>query len=237
MKILSRSWALLLAVPILLGTCVVALAAPSDSVTFKVDRETAVPGAVLAPGSYTVRVVNSLSDRVLLKLSGGSVNTMFLGVAEKGIGTSSGVMMWDNASNGVSYVRGVAFLGSHASVEFVYPKDDAVKIAQANAGKVPAVDPASEGKPADDTLSQKDMELLNLWVLHVDKVGTEGGGIKAEHFMPVAATKPRPVVAALPHTGSMMPLAWVAGVMSLVGAGVLRLASRSRRKSSVATSA
>jgi len=56
--------------------------------------------------------------------------------------------------------------------------------------------------------------------------------VKAEHLMP--ATKPNPVVASLPHTGSMMPLVWGGGILSLLGAGVLRA---TRRKSHAAASA
>jgi hypothetical protein len=205
------------------------LAAPADSVSFKVDAQTVVPGAVLAPGSYTLHIVNSLSDRVVLKIDGHGVHTTFLGVEDKALlGAGSGLMLWSSPADGVTYARGLSLESLPAPVQFVYPKDDAVKIAQANPARVPAVDPASEGKPTDSTISQKDMTLLNLWLLHVDRVGNEGGGVKAEHYMPIVAVKTRPVVAALPHTGSMMPLVWGAGALSLLGACVLRVTRRKR---------
>ncbi|MDE1176955.1 MAG: hypothetical protein PW789_10160 [Edaphobacter sp.] len=207
------------------------MAAGSDKGSpFTVTEQTAVPGAVLAPGAYTLHVVNRLADRVVLRIDGGdgAVNTTFLGVESKSVmpKSSGGAVLWNNDVGGEKYMKGWSFSGSRLPVEFVYPKDAAVKIAQANPAKVPAVDPASEGKPADNTISQNDMQLLNLWLLHVDRVGSEGGGVQAEHYMASASPKQRPVVAALPHTASGMPLLWLAGVLSMLAAGLLRLTRR-----------
>jgi enoyl-CoA hydratase/carnithine racemase len=65
-------------------------------------------------------------------------------------------------------------------------------------------------------------------VLHLDRVGNEGGGIKAEHYLQASAAKPKPVVAALPHTASMVPLVWMAGGCSLLAAWALRVARRKK---------
>ncbi len=62
-------------------------------------------------------------------------------------------------------LRAGTFPAVASVVEFVYPKADAVAIATSNPAKVPAVDPASEGKVTDNTLSQGDMQLLTLWLL------------------------------------------------------------------------
>jgi hypothetical protein len=133
---------------------------------FTVASPAAVPGAALAPGAYTLHVVNRLSDRVLLKVDGanGSVSTTFLGVESPGVTRKpgGGAVMWSKEVSGAQYMKGWSFAGSQKPVEFVYPKDDAVKIATANLGTVPAVDPASEGKPTDNTITQNDMQLLNL---------------------------------------------------------------------------
>jgi hypothetical protein len=141
-----------------------------------------IPGATLNPGDYTIEVVNQLSDRIVLRVrdkSGAALST-FLGVERQSPSRARGPVAWSNAVDGQKYLRGWNFQGAPSAVEFVYPKDDAVKIATANPSKVPAVDPGSEGKPTDNTLSQSDLELLNLWLLHLDQVSGGGqGSIKA----------------------------------------------------------
>jgi len=98
---------------------------------------------------------------------------------------------------------------------------------------VPAVDPASEGKVADSTLSQDDMQLLTLWLLSLEQVGPSDAanakpGIKAERYTQVASVQ-KPVIKALPHTASRVPLVWLVGFCSLIAAIMLRwIASPSR---------
>jgi hypothetical protein len=212
---------LLMTVPLL-----AAPAGPADS--FTVSSPAKIPGATLQPGSYSIHLVNRLSDRMILKVdsANGEVHSTFIGIANGGIAkpASAGPVRWANPADGVSYLKGWYFPGSSSVVEFVYPKTDAVAIATSNPAKVPAVDPASEGKPADNTLSKDDMQLLTLWLLSLEQVGpgTASPGIKAERYQQVASVSHKPVVSALPHTASFMPLVWIAGLCSLIAAGMLR---------------
>ena len=82
----------------------------------------------------------------------------------------------------------------NSMVEFVYPKADAVAIAKSNQSKVPAIDPASEGKVADKNLSQDDMEVVTLWLLSSTTVGPNDSApaIKAEKYQQVATNEPPP---------------------------------------------
>lgn len=196
------------------------------TVPFPVAAPLAIPGATLNPGDYTIEVVNQLSDRIVLRVrdKSGSALTTFLGVRERQSSSrASGPVAWSNAVDGQKYLRAWNFQGAPSSVEFVYPKDDAVKIATANPSKVPAVDPGSEGKPTDSTLSQSDMELLNLWLLHLDQVGGGQGSIKAEKFESGSSPQQKPVVASLPHTASLMPVVWLVGLGALLAAALLRI--------------
>ena len=79
-------------------------------------------------------------------------------------------------------------------VEFVYPKAEAVAIAKSNQSKVPAIDPASEGKVADKSLSKDDMEVVTLWLLSSTTVGPNDTtpAIKAEKYQQVASNEPPP---------------------------------------------
>ena len=205
---------------------------------FTISNPSHIPGATLEPGSYKIHIVNRLSDRVILKVDSvnGNMHSTFLGIPNSQIQkpASSGPVKWANPAGGSQYLKGWYFPGSSSVVEFVYPKAEAVAIATANPAKVPAVDPASEGKVTDNTLSQEDMQLLTLWLLSLEQVGPSGtgdaakSGIKAERYTQVASVQ-KPVIKALPHTASQVPLVWLVGFCSLIGAALLRwMAAQSR---------
>jgi hypothetical protein len=212
------------------------LQAAAQTAKFNLSGPTNIPGTTLEPGAYTIGVVNYLSDRVILKVDGANgVHATFLGVRNGSVEkpAAGGPVRWENAADGKNYLKGWYFAGAPSAIEFVYPKEEAVAIATANPAKVPAVDPGSEGKPTDNTLSQDDMKLLTLWVLSLGEVsGSASPGIKAERYQQamVASASPKPVVKSLPHTASLMPWVWLAGIFSLAGAALARwiMASRVR---------
>jgi hypothetical protein len=212
---------------ILLAVPVLTAARLSKSSEFTVPSPLKIPGATLQPGSYSIHVLNRLSDRIILKVDAadGSVQSEFIGLPNSSISkpASAGAVKWANPADGNTYVKGWYFPGALSVVEFVYPKAEAVAIATANPAKVPAVDPESEGKVSDKTLSQSDMQLLTLWLLSLQQVGSEdhAGSIKAERYEQIASVSHKPVIAALPHTASQMPLVWLVGLSSLLGAVIL----------------
>lgn len=243
--------------------------------TFTVTQQTKVPGETLKPGEYTIRVVDHLSDRLIVRVdsANGKTHSTFLGLQDSSISppAAPGVVAWENAAQKTTYLKGFFFPNTNSVVEFVYPKADAVAIAKSNQSKVPAIDPASEGKVADKGLSRDDMEVVTLWLLSATTVGPNDTvpAIKAEKYQQVAGNEPppqpadqlqqsrqvapaastssasvsptpastagtapipvrqprprKPVVAALPHTGSSMPLAWLVGLVSLFAALATRL--------------
>jgi hypothetical protein len=79
------------------------------------------------------------------------------------------------------------------------------------------------------------MQLLTLWLLSLEQVGPSGAGdtaspkpsIKAERYSQVASVQ-KPVIKALPHTASRVPLVWLLGFCSLLAAALLRLIEHSR---------
>ena len=257
---------------------------PSGSATFAVAESTKVPGLTLKPGTYSIRVVDHLSDRLIVRVDdqSGSTHSTFIGVQNSDMPQPSvpGAVTWSSKTAGTAAMRGFEFPDGGPVVEFVYPKDDAVAIAKVNSAKVPAIDPASEGKVADPSLSKDDMEVVSLWMLSSTQVGPTSAqkpAIAAEKFQPVvAATAPTPasapapapataptpvasappppqevatasvppspavqatpavqaapaakphkaVVAKLPKTASELPLLYLLGIASLLGAAGLRL--------------
>ena len=223
------------------GVANTALAAPADSpnakAKFSVSEQTEVPGLSLKPGAYSIRVLDHLSDRLIIRIddSKSGRHATFIGLPNKELAASgSGIVTYGAGPDGGAAARGFSFPGG-TSVEFVYPKAEAVSLAKLNSTSVTAIDPASEGRVAnkDSELSKDDMEVVTLWTLSSTKVGPNDAApaIKAARYQaPASSTdvavvhKPatKPVIAKLPHTGGSMPLISLLGMMSLVGAGMLR---------------
>jgi LPXTG-motif cell wall-anchored protein len=226
---------------------------------FSVTSPTQVPNEKLKPGNYSITVVDHLSDRIVLRIDDGmgKIHDTFLGVpiASLDNGGATGPISWNSGSNHEAALRGFAFPGGGA-VEFVYPKDEAVAIAQKSGRTVPAIDPASEGMVVkDNTLSKQDMAMVTLWTLTPTAVGPNDAAqpaIQAARYQapqsarPVpqqvaqneppsappaamhqtATAKRKPVLAKLPHTASELPLFFIGGVLSLLAALLLSVGRR-----------
>ena len=224
----SFSWFLVLGVG--LSPLGAAGAAGSGS-RFTVSQPEQVPGMALQPGSYSIHIVDHLSERYVVRVDDprAGTHTTFLATENPALTKPAGPgqVLWTNASDGKQYVRGWLFRGEPAVLEFVYPKADAVAIAKSNDAKVPAIDPASEGRPANIAgLSQSDLELVNLWLLSSTHVGPgdSAGSIQAEHYHQVASMQ-KPKIGKLPQTASSLPWIALLGALSIVAAFVLRLYS------------
>ncbi len=158
----------------------------SDEVSsFTVDSQTQVPGKMLKPGEYTIRIVDHLSDRMIVRIDrNGKQETTFLALPASGLQkpAEQGPIKL-SSSKGKNALRGYSFPNGTLA-EFVYPKEEAVGIAKANNTTIPAVDPASEGMSTDSKLSSVDMKMVTLWMLSPTTVGPEGSGkgIAAERY-------------------------------------------------------
>jgi hypothetical protein len=202
--------AIILAVPVsamAIPATALAVEGVGDSISFSVSARTEVPGTTLKPGTYSIRVVDHLSDRVILRIEDlrGKTLATFLGLPNPTIrsAASNGPINWPNGPHKQSALRGFAFPGGNA-VEFVYSKADAVEIAKVNTSKVAAIDPASEGRSSNDKkLSEADLQLLTLWSLSSTRVGPENASqpaIAAERYQPVQEA--RNVVPPAPGAGA-----------------------------------
>ncbi len=238
-----------LSVAALAAASVHAVAAPVEPASdakptkFNVAQATQVPGMTLQPGSYSIRVVDHLADRMIVRIdgAGSGAHSTFIGLPTSDLPKGSGIVAFDSGPDGGAAARGFNFPGGR-TVEFVYPKADAVSLAKANGTKVVAIDPASEGRvPTEKGLSKEDMEVVTLWTLSSTKVGASDAApaiSAAKYKAPktidtqVASTqdapaapvvrKARPVIAKLPHTGGDLPLIALLTLVALVGAAGLR---------------
>jgi hypothetical protein len=203
---------------------------PGNSVArFTLSNPSNIPGATLRAGTYTIHVVSRLSDRFIIRVDSANndLHSTFIGVPNTTLPKpfTPGMVGWSNPANGAEYLKGWYFPGTSSIVEFVYPKSDAVAIANSNQAKVLAIDPASEGLAADPTLSPRDMKLVTLWLLSAERVGPSdrAPSIKAERYQQVAENSQKPILSALPHTASYLPWLWLLSACSMLAAIVLHL--------------
>lgn len=248
------------------------LRADDRAATLTIDKATEVPGGVLQPGTYTIGIVDSLKDRMVVHIDGesGKTHLLFLGVPKSPVGTSgTHPVEWNSSGSNKHALRGYNF--GEQFVEFVYPKKEAVALANSNGTGVVAIDPASEGRPELKKLTSQDREMVGLWMLTPVQISPTQKGISAQHYtgssiiqatnqpakgtysgnsasavsqptasstamtasttqtsqvarlhVPPAVKAYRPAIKRLPQTGSEMPIVWLLGGASLLGALTLR---------------
>jgi hypothetical protein len=188
-----------------------------------------IPGVNLQPGSYSIHVVDHLSERYIVRVDGpgGRDHYTFLALANPEIPRPSepGRVLWKNFAGGKQYIRGWLFPGTSSVLEFVYPKAEAVAIAKTNQAKVPAIDPASEIGPFKiKGLSKSELEVVTLWLLSSTHVGPgdTSSDIKAERYPEVAVSR-KPVISKLPQTASNLPWVGLVGALCALTALTIRI--------------
>ncbi len=149
-------------------------------------------------------------------------HTLFLAVPGKHQ-PATGQVLWHNQASGATYIRGWQFGNMPAFLQFVYPKNDAVAVAKANNAQVPAIDPESEGMKTTASLTKDESQMITLWLLTPTPVGPNApAGIEAHKLQQVASLEKPNLPGKLPRTASDLPLFWLCGGLSLMGAAGLR---------------
>ena len=181
--------------------------APADSSTLILDKRTEIPGETLKPGTYSIQVLDHLSDRVVIRMEDekGKTHTVFLAVPSTSLSSHpvvGGSITWQYQLNGNTALRGFRFPSGY-TVEFVYPKSEAAQLAKLNQGSVLAVDPDSEQRPALRHMSTEDLQMVHLWMLSLTAVGPNDKthAILARAYQP--PSNPEPVRVA---TNSVAPI-------------------------------
>jgi hypothetical protein len=166
---------------------------------------------VLNPGNYSIRIVDHLKDRFILRVEDteGTPISTFIGLHNPDFEPfdtlkHQGPIFWTAAPKGEAAVRGFSFPNGN-TLEFVYPKGEAVTLAKLNTNSVPAIDPESEGRKPDPKLSPEDREVVTLWMLTSTRVGPkdETPAISVKRFVAPSeepASGPAPVQAAAAPT-------------------------------------
>ena len=159
-----------------LATGALAMAAPVLKATFSISKRTQVPGDTLRPGTFSIQILDHLTDRMVVRVEDatGRQQALFLAIPHPGLAgaNTSGALTWKADLDGIAALRGFAFPSGY-TVEFVYPKTQAAGLAKVNADRVVAIDPDSEGRPALRKMSSEDMQMITLWMLSLTTVGPQ----------------------------------------------------------------
>ncbi len=187
-------------------------------VTFS--QPVAVPGKILSAGSYTFTIHDSLGSRNIVQIwneDKTQLITTILAIPNYRLEpTEETVIEFSERPTGRPQAVKAWFYPGHSyGIEFVYPKEEAVQIAEASNEVVPA-----------ETVEPTPSTLRSVPLMAVTPKGEEEP--IAEAFPP-EAEQPKEVAQELPRTASPLPLIALFGASSLfVGFGLRRFAAKMR---------
>jgi hypothetical protein len=183
-----------------------------------------VPGAVLQPGTYVMKLIDSLSDRHIVCIMNEKENgviTTILAIPNYRLKVTdnSQFLFWETPAGNPRALRAWFYPGDNFGQEFAYPEGLSAKIAEFTSADVPT------------TTATKDVELPNAPVNLMDKSGVEKP-LEARVYTPAppepaAEAAPAPVMTqadrpALPETASPAPLLGLLSITAIAAGFVLR---------------
>jgi hypothetical protein len=183
-----------------------------------------VPGTVLQPGTYVIKLVDSLSDRHIVRIMNekeDEVITTILAIPNYRLKLTdkSQFLFWETPAGNPRALRAWFYPGDNFGQEFAYPKGMSAKIAEYTQVDVPS------------TPATKEVELPTAAVIEVDKSGTEKP-LEARVYAPPApepavAPEPAPELVqadrpAMPATASSLPALAFAAFFAIAAGFALR---------------
>jgi len=180
-------------------------------VTFS--QPVAVPGKVLTAGSYTFTILDNFANRNIVQIwneDKTQLITTILAIPNYRLEPAEQTVIEfsERPTGRPQAVKAWFYPGYSYGVEFVYPKEQAVQIAQA----ANEVVPAEAVEPTPSTL--KTVPLI--------AVTPKGEEQPVAQAFPPKAEQPKEVAKALPRTASPLPLIALLGASSLLFGFVLR---------------
>jgi hypothetical protein len=183
-----------------------------------------VPNQVLEPGTYVMRLLDTASDRHVVQIFNADETeliTTILAIPNYRLTPAGNTVFtyWEMPPGQPRALRAWFYPGDNFGQEFAYPKTKAVSIAQETHAVVPT------------TEAEKPAEMATAPIGEVNEGGQEeaiaeapaaAAPTEAEALPEVAEAAPAPKPE-LPKTASPYPLVGLAGLLSLVAFGVLRV--------------
>lgn len=190
--------------------------------TLTITQTVQVPGAVLAPGDYVIKLLDSPSDRHIVQIFNAAedqVLTTILAIPNYRLKPTdkSAFTFWEMPPGQPKALRAWFYPGDNFGQEFAYPKVVATQIAAVAHVEVPT------------TEAQKPAEIAVAPIEKVEPPAVEAAPAPAPVETAEATPPPAPAAppAELPKTASPYPLIGLAGMFSLMVFGALRLARES----------
>lgn len=182
-----------------------------------IGEATEIPGSVLAPGTYTIKVLNFKDGKEIVQFSDES-DTRVLATtvavrtrSNKPTGESQSIFTYFQRDSGAPQaLKTWIYPGDEWGEEFVYPKSRATQIAQVS--KQPVTSTSNETSP---NLSE------DIAVVKPESTMPATASAEQEPPTQVAENTVPPAPSRLPETGSNLPLIALLGLGSLCGAGVV----------------
>jgi len=179
-----------------------------------------IPGQVLPAGTYTFTLVDSLSDRNIVRITNAdghviatilAINNCRLAPTEKTV-----IKFEERSGDNPEALKAWFYPGDNFGQEFVYPKRRAVQLAIAAKEPIPAV--AADTLPADLKAVPLVAETPDQRELPLDQV-IQTAPLVAQNTAPASVTGSSQQ---LPKTASSLPLIALLGMASLGVAFVLK---------------
>jgi len=177
-----------------------------------------IPGQVLPAGTYTFRLADSLSDRIVVQIfnaDGSRIIATVLAISNYRLQSTDKTVVTfsERSGDNPDAIKAWFYPGDTFGVEFVYPKQRAIQLAVAANEPVPAL--------AEDTSDLKTAPIVAVTpdqkeVPVAEVIETAPPAAQTVETAPVADnTTPAAAPAALPKTASTVPLIALLGLASL----------------------
>lgn len=211
-----------------------ALAQPNDKRTvFTFNRPISLPGVTLPAGQYVFQLADSDTNRKVIHVSsldGKKHYAMLFSISDERIKASSNpeVRFMETAKGQPSAVKAWWYPNESIGYEFIYPKEQARRLALASVE--PVLTTREETKKPEETktaeltrLAPSGKEEAVAAAPPAEPTGPSQTGVVASQT--TVTPTPESVVARneLPRTASNLPLVGLIGILALLGAAGLRL--------------
>ena len=192
-----------------------------------------IPGQVLLSGTYVFKLADSIADRSIIQVFNKDETRLygtFLAIPDYRLRpTGKTIITFEERAKGdPEAVRAWFYPGESYGHQFVYPKAKAVELAKAYQQPVASMPNELAASTTKPTQSMNEPHVVSLKQTPLKaQQPTEEEVETAEVF---ASPPPTQAAARLPETASSLPLVGLIGLLSLVGAGLLRLSSARESK-------
>jgi hypothetical protein len=206
---------------------------PGDnSVQVSLTAPLQIPETLLAPGKYTFTLEDRLPDRAIVRVTEPSgAQHYLLTVPSSQLARTKGLIYFSAATEPHS-LEGWQCPGCIRPLEFVYPKDEAVKLTASTGKPILAFDPTYDKLP--DNLSPEDRRVVTLWLLAPKRVTADGRGegltaAKYATSPKMLARNSEPMPQKMPKTAGNLYVKLCIGSLLLMAGGFIQLLRRRRQ--------